>query len=247
MPAFTAIALDRFLETGASKPIDKPIPTSMPVPKSQALERTTSAPAAKSNVPRPPLKPALYTTPEVKPLPVADTPSSFPPSPYIVNHKRRGPCLLKSSSEASVLSKKNVSGDEKVNDKSFDTVVASSAGDLQFNFINPRLVEEENANGVCGGEFDRSNGSEVVNGHREPENSSLANVIVRDNGPALNSERLSEIEDFFDLQDSTSFTSNTDVEENAGTDQSAKFNSPGAEFYDAWEGKLDKLYCQFSV
>ncbi|AES95021.1 hypothetical protein MtrunA17_Chr5g0404591 [Medicago truncatula] len=235
MPTYTAIAFDRFLETGASKPIDKPAPTSMPVPKVQKLERTTSAPPVKNKVPRPRLKPALYTTPEVKQLPVVDSPSSFPPSPYIINHKRRGPRLHKSSSEASVLSKKNVSSDEKVDDKSFDTCAASSAGDLQFSFTNPEPVEKELLNGVCGGEFDRSNGSELMNGHKEPENSSFANGLIRENGPALNTARDTDIEDFFDPQDSMSFTSNTDVEENAGTDLSMKFSSPGGEFYDAWE------------
>lgn len=247
MPTYTAIAFDRFLETGASKPIDKPAPTSMPVPKVQKLERTTSAPPVKNKVPRPRLKPALYTTPEVKQLPVVDSPSSFPPSPYIINHKRRGPRLHKSSSEASVLSKKNVSSDEKVDDKSFDTCAASSAGDLQFSFTNPEPVEKELLNGVCGGEFDRSNGSELMNGHKEPENSSFANGLIRENGPALNTARDTDIEDFFDPQDSMSFTSNTDVEENAGTDLSMKFSSPGGEFYDAWEGKLDYLHSNFSV
>ncbi|CAK8539924.1 unnamed protein product [Lathyrus sativus] len=232
MPTFSAIALDRLLDTEASKPIDKPVPTSMPVPISRTLERTATAPAMKKKVPRPPLKPALYTTPEVKLLPEADSPSSFPPSPYVINHKRRGPRLLKSSSEASVLSKQN---SEAIDDKSFDTVIGSSAGDLQFAFSNHEPVEEEHANGVCGGKSVRVNGAGPVNGHREPENSSLTNVLLRDNGPALNLERDTDIEDFFDPKDSMSFTSNTDVEENAGTDLPVKFSSPVGEFYDAWE------------
>lgn len=249
MPTFTAIALDRFIEPGPSKAADKPAPTPMPVPKSQKLdnsmpvpkfqklERSTSAPNAKNKIPRPRLKPALYTTPEVTPLP--DSPSSFPPSPYIINHKRRGPRLLKSSSEANVLSQQNVRGDEKVDDKtSFDTVVASLAGDLQVTSANPGLVEEELVNGVYGGEFDSSNGGELVNGHRELENCSSTDILLEEEEPTLNSERDREIEDFFDPQDSMSFTSNTDGEENAGTELSVKFSSPGGEFYDAWEGKL---------
>nr|GFC36951.1 hypothetical protein CTI12_AA533660 [Tanacetum cinerariifolium] len=43
------------------------------------------------------ISPALYTTPEPTPLP--DTPTSFAPSPFIVNHKRRGPRLSKAFSE----------------------------------------------------------------------------------------------------------------------------------------------------
>lgn len=234
MPTFTAIALDRLLESGASKPVDKPVLTSMPVPKSQKLERTTSAPPTKNKLPpRPLLKPALYTTPELKPLPVPDSPSSFPPSPYVVNHKHRRPRLHKSSSEASVLSNSNQNAND--DDERFDNVVASSAGDLQFPFTNPEPVEEEQVNGVSGGKFDNSNGGQLVNGHRGPENSGSSNVLLTQKEPALNSERDAEIEDFFDPQDSMSFTSNTDVEDNAGTELSVK--SPGGEFYDAWEGK----------
>ncbi|XP_057449355.1 uncharacterized protein LOC130740694 [Lotus japonicus] len=221
MPTFTAIALDTLLEPGPSKPVSP----SMPVPEFHKLERTTSAP--KSKAPRPRLKPALYATPEVKPLQDA-TSSSFPPSPYIVNHKCRGPRLLKSSSEASVLSHQNVNGDQKVNDKELENVVSSSAGDLQVTFTKPEL-EDKQVNGVCGGELDRSNG------HREPENGSLTDVLLREKALALNSERDREIEDFFDTQDSLSFTSNTDGEDNAGTELSMKFSSPGGEFYDAWE------------
>ena len=238
MPTFSAIALDTLLEPGASKPVDKSAPTSMPVPNSQKLERSTSAPATKKKVPRPPLKPALYATPEVKPLPDAP-PSSFPPSPYIINHKRRGPRLLKSTSEASVLAEQNVHDGEKVNGKSLDTVVASSAGDLQVPFKNPEAVRKRQVNGVYDGELDGSNdGGDLGSGHRETASSSITNGLHREKIPALDSERDREIEDFFDLQDSMSITSNTDGEENAGTELSVKYSSPGGEFYDAWEGKL---------
>lgn len=234
MPTFTAIALDRLIEPGTSRPVGKSAPTSMPVPNSQNLERSTSAPAKKSKVPRPPLKPALYTTPEVTPLP--DAPSSFPPSPYIINHKRRGPRLLKSSSEASVLSEVNIRGDEDINDKSADALVASSAGDLQVSFRKPELLKEEQVNGVYDGKLDSSTDADLANGHTETGSSSLTNGLLKEKLPTLNMDRDREVEDFFDPQDSMSFTSNTDGDENAGTELSMK--SPGGEFYDAWEGKL---------
>ncbi|RDY09352.1 hypothetical protein CR513_06287, partial [Mucuna pruriens] len=235
MPPFTAIALDRLIEPGGSRPVDKSAPTSMPVPSSQKLERSKvdSALAKKTKVPRPPLKPALYTTPEVTPLP--DSPSSFPPSPYIINHKRRGPRLLKSSSDASSLSKVNFRGDEYVDDKSLDDVVASSAGDLQVSFRNFELVKEEQVNGVYEGKPDSSNGAELANGDRETGSSSLTDGLLKEKSLVLNLDRDREVEDFFDPQDSLSFTSYTDGEENAGTELSMKFSSPGREFYDAWE------------
>lgn len=229
MPTFTAIAaLDRLLEPGASKPLDKSAPIPMPVSNSHKLERSTSVPTTRNKVPRPQLKPSLYTTPEVRPLP--ESPTAFLPSPYIVNHKRRGPCLLKSNSEASVLSQQNDHGGENVNGKSIDTVIASSAGDLQVSFTNPKLVKEEQANGVSSIELDNDNDGDLANGRKEAGSSSFANVVHEEKPLALDLERGREIEDFFDPNDSMSFTSNTDGEESA-----LKFSSPRGEFYDAWE------------
>ncbi|XP_019444781.1 PREDICTED: uncharacterized protein LOC109348703 isoform X1 [Lupinus angustifolius] len=234
MPTFTAIAIDRLLEPRGSKPIDKFVTNSMPVPNSQKLERTTSVPTAKNKIPpRPPLKPALYTTPEVTPLPDSPSSSSFPPSPYIINHKRRGPRLLKSASQPSVLSEKTVLDDGKVSSKSSDDVVA--AGDVEVRVTNPESEKEEHMNGVYGGGLSSSNGGGLGNGHMETGNGSITNGLHMENVLSFNLERDKEIEDFFDPQESMSFTSNTDGEENAGTELSMKFSSLGGEFYDAWE------------
>ncbi|RYQ80062.1 hypothetical protein Ahy_Scaffold1g106724 isoform B [Arachis hypogaea] len=207
MPTFSAIALDRLLEPGGSRPVDRSASNSMPLPNSQK-GRNASAPPKKKKATRPPLKPALYATPEVTPLP--DAPSSFPPSPYIINHKRRGPRLLKSTSEASILAEQNVLHDcEKPNGKSSDTVVVSSAGDLQVPYKNPEAVKKELGDSVYHFEFDSSNNGDFGTGHRESGSSSITN-------------------------ESMSFASITDVEDNAGADLSMKYSSPG-EFFDAWE------------
>ena len=169
--------------------------------------------------------------------PLPDAPSSFPPSPYIINHKRRGPRLLKSSSEASALSEVSIRCDDD-NDKSVDAVVTSSAGDLQVTSTKPELVKEEKVNGVYDGQLDRSNDVDHANGHRETGRGSLTNGLLKEKPPALNLDRVSEVEDFFYPLDSMSFSSNTDGEENAGTELSMKLSSPSTEFYDAWEGKL---------
>jgi len=229
MSTFTAIALDRLIEPGASNPADKSTPTSIPIPNSQKLERSTKAPANKSKAPRPPWKPALYSTPVVTPLP--ETPSSFPPSPYIINHKRRGPSLLiKSSSDV------DIRDDENVNEKSFDGVVASSAGDLHVTFANTELVKEDKVHGAYDGELDNSNGAELAC-PREAGSSSLTDYLLKEKPQPLNLDRVRELEDFFDPPESLSFASNTDGEENAA-DLSMKFSSPIGEYYDAWEGKL---------
>ncbi|RYQ80063.1 hypothetical protein Ahy_Scaffold1g106724 isoform C [Arachis hypogaea] len=187
MPTFSAIALDRLLEPGGSRPVDRSASNSMPLPNSQK-GRNASAPPKKKKATRPPLKPALYATPEVTPLP--DAPSSFPPSPYIINHKRRGPRLLKSTSEASILAEQNVLHDcEKPNGKSSDTVVVSSAGDLQVPYKNPEAVKKELGDSVYHFEFDSSNNGDFGTGHREN---------VEDNAGADLSMKYSSPGEFFD-------------------------------------------------
>lgn len=232
MSSFTAIALNKLIEPGDSNPVDKSTPTSIPILNSQKLERSTKAPANKSKPLRPPLKPTLYSTPEVTPLP--ETPSSFPPSPYIINHKRRGPSLLiKSSSDSDV----DIHDDENLNDNNFDAVFASSAGDLHVTFTNTEVVKEDMVNGVYDGKLDSSNGADPANCTRETESSSLTDYLLKDKSLTLNLDRAREVEEFFDPPDSMSFASNTDGEENA-TNLSMKFSSPIGEYYDAWEGKL---------
>ncbi|XP_042497556.1 uncharacterized protein LOC122076307 [Macadamia integrifolia] len=90
---FTAITLDRFLEpsnSGTPKSSTRP-------PNSKLGRRHSSTETIRKNLPH--LSPALYATPEVTPVPDSPSSGAFPPSPYIVNHKRRGPRLLKSVSQ----------------------------------------------------------------------------------------------------------------------------------------------------
>lgn len=85
MPTFTTVALERLLEPRSREPSPK-LP---PVPVERAERGTT----VRKGVPRPNISPALYATPVTTPLP--DSPSSFTSeSPYLINHKRRGPRLI---------------------------------------------------------------------------------------------------------------------------------------------------------
>jgi len=251
MPTFTAIAFDRLIEPGGSRAGQKSASTSVPVPNLKKLERRSSEPTAtprKKPPTRPQLKPSLYATPEVTPLPdspLQDSTSSFPPSPYIINHKRRGPRLLKSFSEANVQAKQEVCEEGNVSGKSSDTVVSSSAGDLQVTHVNPEPVKEEQDNGVQDAKLSVSNHGDVGQGNRENGSSSETNGMHLEKVVALNSERDGESEDFYDPRDtmsSMSFTSYTDGEDNTGTERSAKY-STAAEFFDAWEGKLNQINC----
>ena len=168
MPTFTAIALDRLLEPGASKSVEMsgpslkpPLPNPKPIPNPNSkLVRRNSTSVTERKVNRPQISPALYATPKATPLP--DSPSSFPPSPYIINHKRRGPRLLKSFSENNVSSRKKTLEEDEVNGnaKLAETlsVDLSKDGSVTFSILEPN--EEEHENGVHNG----PNNMEQANG-----------------------------------------------------------------------------------
>ncbi|XVE82586.1 hypothetical protein DITRI_Ditri16bG0017500 [Diplodiscus trichospermus] len=263
MPTFSAIVLERLLEPGASKSVDKsglnlkpPLPNPKPIPKSK-LERRDSTSVPERKVKRPQISPALYATPEATPLP--DSPSSFPPSPYIINHKRRGPRLLKSSSEDNVSSRKKTLEEDEVNGKaklaetkSFDL---SKDGSISFSIAEPNAEKHENGvrNGPINGE--QANGGhggfiqeECMNGVHEGEfgssngevgSSQMSNGLAMDSavlkvGP-LNLDRCGDSEDFFDPSESMSVTSNTDGDDDTGAESAARLATPSVEFYDAWD------------
>lgn len=255
MPTFTALALDTLLEPGGSKSADKTVPkskpktNSKPVPNTK-LERRNSASVAEKRVRRPPITPALYATPEATPLP--DSPTSFPPSPYIVNHKRRGPRLLKSFSEANV-SLCHKHRDEEANGyaKNTETKVSNPVQSKSVIFTVAEPVEENEVNGVR--DSGSSNGK-VGNGKAVlgSSNGLHGNIKLKLEGNDISyglsakgelvnqaasiSERESEREDFFDPQESMSYTSNTDGEDNVETERSIQLTTPVGEFFDAWEG-----------
>ncbi|XP_022775331.1 uncharacterized protein LOC111317195 [Durio zibethinus] len=265
MPTFTAIALDRLLEPGASKSVDKsgpilnpPIPNPKPIPSPNSkMESRNGTSVTERKVNRPQISPALYATPEATPLP--DSPSSFPPSPYIINHKRRGPRLLKSFSEVNVSSwKKNLEEDEvngnaklaktKSVDLSKDVSVTFSIPELneekhenaalsvpikveQPNAVHTGSIQDEHMNGAHHGDFGSSNG--------EVGSSPMSNGLSRDSAVLnlfpLNMNRYGDSEDFFDPNESMSVASNMSGEDNTRAESSARFATPGVEFFDAWD------------
>ncbi|CAH8385088.1 unnamed protein product [Eruca vesicaria subsp. sativa] len=228
MPTFSAIALDRMIEPGASTslhtkssyyyskpPISKPEKGKGKLPDQKTTTFT-----------RPQMSPSLYATPDAIPLPNSPSSSSFPPSPYIINHKSRGPPrLLKSSSEANVASNKPLEDEGVVTDvkasprrksTSFSFPISEGTGedfDCQFGNFN--------FDGKLGdGKSEMDNAANDL----EWENSMQEPVTAK-------AEKESESEDFYDPGESASFTSNTD----AGEDGSHRLATPVGEFYDAWD------------
>ncbi|GAB4848547.1 hypothetical protein Ancab_003253 [Ancistrocladus abbreviatus] len=196
---------------------------------------TTAAPAmGEKKTQWPQISPALYATPESTPLP--DSPTSFPPSPYVINHKRRGPRLLKMSLEQNAPSKQqkdNGAGEIFGNGRLSEIKVGIEnlgnfgGGDANMG-RNSNLVEEEKLHSFHGGK-----GGEVCDGKVGDGGigeTGEQKVVV---GSSL--KRESEIEDFFDPQESMSLASNTDAEDSNSVEQSVKTNTPMAEFFDAWE------------
>ncbi|KAL5557330.1 hypothetical protein UlMin_039566 [Ulmus minor] len=242
MPTFTAIALDTLLEQGASKSVDKSVPRAVPKPKlgpNTKLQRRKSTSVTERRTNRPQIRPALYATPEATPLP--DSPTSFPPSPYIINHKRRGPRLLKSSSESNVAARQKTLDEEKINGSANDaeTKVVSLTGNesVTFTIAEPLVEDCGTSNGKLeNGSVDLGSCNEE-NGKLECGSSNLSNGLATEidlcKQVAASSERGSEREDFFDPQESMSFTSNTDVEDNA--ERSVQLTPNAGEFFDAWE------------
>lgn len=252
MPTFTAIALDWLIEPGASKSmttaknvpesklywrngnLNSKVETGMETSNSKLEGRNSTSTAATINKKHhwAPIRPALYATPEVTPLP--DSPSSFPPSPYIINHKRRGPRLLKSHSEDNVAARKQALEEEKVdeNAEGVEKDVTDSAKDIISTVTMPSPVEEEHVNGICDGDLrtcDSGNNSTVTQNGSAVQNGSMKPIVV-------NVEEGGELEDFLDPQESLSVKSNTEGESNSGLERSFHLNAPTAEFFDAWEG-----------
>lgn len=263
MPTFSAIALDRLLDPGASNSLttakhkdnsdsssrlnttsddfrssSKRLDIPPPYPGRLRRSNTVAAPPEKKTPARPQMSPALYVTPESTPLPDCPT-SSFPPSsPYIINHKRRGPRLMKSFSEKNVAVAAKAEGAEieaeskpiNGHSRSFSEEIMSKEDRFNDEGFNGHLlgamVENRSSNCNIAAQKVEINGlngelgDEIENG--EP-NAVIGSCSERDGG---------ESEDFFDPQESMSYTSNTDGED---CSTSNKLSSSMGEFFDAAE------------
>ncbi|KAL5981887.1 hypothetical protein ACLOJK_015954 [Asimina triloba] len=107
------------------------------------MERQQSSSTDKRNR-RAYISPALYATPKATPLP--DCPSSFIPSPYVVNHKRRGPRLLKSLSHNNVINCQQSKEKEKPSEDGTMAGMAHANG-----FHDSKLQVDGSGDGLVGG------------------------------------------------------------------------------------------------
>ncbi|PKA63889.1 hypothetical protein AXF42_Ash004899 [Apostasia shenzhenica] len=177
------------------------------------------------DIPRPPHpSPALYATPAATPLP--DSPSSFPFSPYLINHKRRGPRLLKSLSQPAPLA---------YTERKPETVDVSGESEA----MNGIRVGE--VNGRIDVEVDGNQGKKMVNGsHEEKKTGKNVSGNVDDETDLLKqspveTEGDGEAEDFFDFLDSMSSASNAEGDESYGPERVSKLETSIGDYYDAYE------------
>lgn len=249
MPTCSAAALDRSLEQGAS--ISREIPSSL------HLKNDESKQPKEKTFTRPQMSPSLYATPKEIPLP--NSPYSYPPSPYIINHKGRGPGLLKTSSEVDGPSHSKTLDEEKIHGNADVEAITSLRKSTSLPFPISDAIAEDHTNGVhtqgiperplwdCSpphGKFwNEKPGRGISNGGIGSNNAtntlewkSYLLEPVR-----IKADKELEFEDFYNPRESVSFTSNTEVKDDAGTESSHK------EFYDACDGTFLHLFFLLSV
>ncbi|KQK00930.1 uncharacterized protein LOC100846000 [Brachypodium distachyon] len=242
MPTITHYVLDPFLETGSITNTHKVVPKP-PLLPGESPEKPIPVPVAPART-----SPALYTTPESTPLP--DSPSSFPGtwSPYLINHKRRGPGLIKTLSQGDVGgegSQPKIPVTLPALPKRSETFTAQ-----EFNGVVGGHGVDETLDGQTGmvlkgkatlSAQDEQNQPEFEFQHGSPD------ALVRpvNVGRLVNggTPRNAENDAFFEPQDSQSVASNSEAEDAGGQERwwkpsspfGASVGTPGAEFYDAFE------------
>ncbi|MCL7038843.1 hypothetical protein MKW94_002357 [Papaver nudicaule] len=147
----------------------------------------------------------------------SESPFSLPPSPYVVNHKRRG-INLQSQGEEALVVEEEIEDRRRISDL---LQPSHSLGDVSVSME----VDENGGEKTNDGELGEKNGE---------RNSRLNDGIGEKNDVSVENgnESDKEIDDFFDPQESMSYTSNTDAEDN---ERSYKMSTTTAEFYDACE------------
>ncbi|CAA7056952.1 unnamed protein product [Microthlaspi erraticum] len=226
-PTFSAAALDRSLKPGDSKSLE--ISSTKALHSRPPLSGESEQPKEKT-LSRPQMSPSLYATPKEITLP--NSPSSSPPSPYIVNHKARGPALFKSSSDVDVpshpksLKDENIQGNADVE----ATITLRKITSLSFP------IAEDHTKGVrerplwdCSpphGKF-----------WNDKSGSHISNVGVGSNNASVCLEWQSYLLDPVRVKANKEWKSedyyNTEIEDYGGSESSHKLPSSVGEFYDA--------------
>ncbi|CAD5336018.1 unnamed protein product [Arabidopsis thaliana] len=142
MPTFSAAALGRSLNSGTS--LSSKFPSTLQS-KPSILNDESKQPKEKTFT-RPQMSPSLYAT--TKEIPHPNSPSSYPPSPYIINHKARGPVLFNRDSEVDGPSHPITSGEEKISGNVDVEATASLSKSTSLSFPITEAIAVDHTNGV---------------------------------------------------------------------------------------------------
>lgn len=192
------------------------------------------------------MSPSLYATPKEIILP--SSPSSSPPSPYIVNHKARGPALFKTSSDVDVdvpshpksLKDENIHGNADVE----ATISLRKATSLSFP------IAEDHPNGVHTKGVRERPLWDCSPPHGKYWNDKsaghISNAGIGSNNAATCLEWQSYLLNPVSVKANKEWKSedyyNAEVEDDGGSESSHKLPSYVGEFYDARDGNFLNLF-----
>jgi len=243
MPTLSAAALDRSLNSGDSE--SREIPSTLH--SKPFIWNDESEQPKEKTFTRPQMSPSLYATP--KEIPHPNSPSSYPPSPYIINHKARGPVLFNRDSEVDGPSRPiKISGNVDVE------ATASLRKSTSLSFPISEAIAVDHTNGVhtqgiaerpvwdCspphGTFWNEKSGRDISNGGIESNNatSNLEWQSYLLEPVRIKADKELEPEKIYNPGESVSFTSNTDVEDFERAESSHSLATHVGEFYDACDG-----------
>lgn len=259
MPSFTAVAFDTLLERKEKKNVSKPPAP----PRKLEVGGSSRQRSIRPNY----VSPALYATPETTALP--DSPTSLSPSPYVINHKRRGPRLKKSHSDSDVIqaqtSSKEGGAAENGRPSSSEQVVGC-LDDVSASLEVPNSRDEPSVRQLhrspkVSGPLGEAIGNSLkdapkLSGFQEDASANgfhdkvdPGNELSRTNSSAarplvFDSEKESDCDDFYEPQESMSVASLSENEGMGAAERSLQQSLAYGEFFDACEGtSLCSLSC----
>ncbi|KAG7607530.1 hypothetical protein AtNW77_Chr5g0153651 [Arabidopsis thaliana] len=245
MPTFSAAALGRSLNSGTS--LSSKFPSTLQS-KPSILNDESKQPKEKTFT-RPQMSPSLYAT--TKEIPHPNSPSSYPPSPYIINHKARGPVLFNRDSEVDGPSHPITSGEEKISGNVDVEATASLSKSTSLSFPITEAIAVDHTNGVhtqgiherpvwdcsppLGTFLNEKSGRDISNGGIGSNNatSNLEWQSYLLEPVRIKVDKELEPENFYNPGELVSFTSNTEVEDFERAESSHSLATHVGEFYDA--------------
>ncbi|XP_057824083.2 uncharacterized protein LOC131036253 [Cryptomeria japonica] len=222
MPTFSVIALDRILEPTTSNNNGSRNNSGSASGKTKVQDENGNKSSKK---PKNVISPSLYATPQRTPIP--DYPTSFNPSPYVVDHKRRVPFVVKDVKGFEPRTKENRTEGKGENDTSIVEGEAIAVSD------GPEFVETTVKNKYLTLAGGLDSGDSMAN--EVPEDSVLGVGGLRHNF-GLKEEKESDCDDeFLEVDEWKSVASSSDAESRSRRSYNFSTQTGQSEYFDAME------------